>query len=93
MLLYILREDGSVEFYTPFEELQAVAGDTIVALSHPIKQIERAKERIAEEKGEEEVQHEQIEKRFSEEQGKTKSLIPGEAPPSIQGGLTKNSIS
>lgn len=93
VLLYILREDGSVEFYTPTEELQAVAGDTIVALSHPTKQIERAKERIAEEKGEEEVHHERIEKRFSEEQGKTKSPIPGEAPPSTPGSLTKNSIS
>ncbi|REB05971.1 sodium:proton antiporter [Sporosarcina sp. BI001-red] len=90
VLLYILREDGSVEFYTPTEELQAVAGDTIVALSHPIKQIERAKERIADEKGEEEVQHQKIEMRFSEDHGKTKSLIPGEAPPPIQSVSTKN---
>ncbi|MCM3756002.1 sodium:proton antiporter [Sporosarcina aquimarina] len=93
ILLYILREDGSVEFYTPTKELQAVAGDTIVALSHPTKQIERAKERIAEEKGEEEVHHEKIEKRFSEDQGKTRSSIPGEAPPSIQSEVTKNSTS
>ncbi|WOV84591.1 sodium:proton antiporter [Sporosarcina jeotgali] len=90
VLLYILRVDGTVEFYTPNEELQAVAGDTIVALSHPIKQIERAKERIAEEKGEEEVQHEKIEKRFSEDQGKTKSPIPGQAPPPIQSGPARN---
>lgn len=86
VLLYILRMDGSVEFYTPNVELQAVAGDTIVALSHPVKQIERAKERIAEEKGEEVVEHEKIEKRFREDPGKTKSPIPGEAPPPIQGG-------
>ncbi|MDW0108566.1 cation:proton antiporter [Sporosarcina aquimarina] len=89
VLLYILRADGSVEFYTPITELQAAPGDTIVALSHPVKQIERAKERIAEGKGEDEVLHHQVEKRFVEESGKTKSSLPGAAPPPIQGNLPR----
>lgn len=89
VLLYILREEGIVQFYTPKEELQAVAGDTIVALSHPNKQIERAIERITEEKGETDVKHEEIERRFSEDHGKTKLTIPGEAPPSNQSTSTK----
>ncbi|GKV69076.1 sodium/hydrogen exchanger [Sporosarcina sp. NCCP-2716] len=84
VLLYILREDGSVVFYTPNEELQAYAGDTVVALSHPVKQIERAKERIAEERGGDEAALANVEKRFLEESGKGKSPLPGEAPPPIQ---------
>ncbi len=84
VLLYILREDGRVEFYTPNEELQAYAGDTVVALSHPTKQIERAKERIAEEKGEDFEALANVEKRFREEATKEKPPLPGEAPPPIQ---------
>ncbi|WP_052461900.1 cation:proton antiporter [Sporosarcina koreensis] len=86
VLLYILREDGSVEFYTPDEELQASAGDTVVALSHPVKQIERAKERVAVEKGEDGADQVQVEKRFTEEAGKGKPALPGDAPPPIQPG-------
>ena len=93
VLLYILRADGSVKFYTPTEELQANPGDTVVALSHPVKQIERAKERIAVEKGDQEVEKQEVEKRFQEELGKGKSPIPGAAPPPIQANVSKTESS
>ena len=48
ILLYILRVDRSIEFYTPEVELQALAGDTVITLSSPAKMIERVKERLDE---------------------------------------------
>lgn len=48
ILLYILRSDLSIEFYSPDIELQAAAGDTVVTLSFPDKKVERVKERLQE---------------------------------------------
>lgn len=46
ILLYILRADQSIEFYSPAIELQAIAGDTVVTLSFPDTKVERVKERL-----------------------------------------------
>ena len=64
ILLYILREDRSIEFYSPDMELQAQAGDTVVNLSFPDKKVERVKERLKEEVGKTQVKKEQVEDAF-----------------------------
>ncbi|MBO1909976.1 cation:proton antiporter, partial [Microvirga sp. 3-52] len=46
ILLYILRADNSIEFFTPDVELSAQAGDTIMSLTSPAKTIEKVKERL-----------------------------------------------
>lgn len=80
ILLYILRADGSIEFFTPKVELQASAGDAIVALTSPAKTIERVKERLEGENGEREVPYEKLEELFTEEPTNSKPDIPGAAP-------------
>ncbi|MHC8514479.1 cation:proton antiporter [Sporosarcina sp. ITBMC105] len=80
ILLYILRADGSIEFFTPKVELQASAGDAIVALTSPAKTIERVKERLEGENGDREVPYEKLEELFTEEPTQSKPEIPGAAP-------------
>lgn len=48
VLLYILKADGSIDFFTSDRELQASAGEAVVALASPTKTIERVKERLEE---------------------------------------------
>ncbi len=64
ILLYILRADKSIEFFSPEVELQAQAGDAVITLSSPIKTIERVKDRLEEENGHTEVPIEKIEELF-----------------------------
>ena len=80
ILLYILRADGGIEFFTPTEELQASAGDAIIALTSPAKTIERVKERLDEERGDKSIPYEQLEELFTEEPSDAKREIPGAAP-------------
>lgn len=80
ILLYILRADGSIEFFTPTVELQASAGDTIVTLTSPAKTIERVKERLEEENGDTEIPYEKLEEMFTEDSSQGKRNIPGSAP-------------
>ena len=84
VLLYILRADGSIEFFTPTVELQASAGDAIVALASPAKTIERVKERLEEENGDSEIPYEKLEEMFTGNATEGKRDIPGEAPMSDQ---------
>lgn len=84
ILLYILRSDGKVEFFTAERELQAAAGDSILALTSPAKNIARIKERLLEENGERPIADNEIEGLFKEDIGKEKPQIPGEAPRSSQ---------
>lgn len=46
LLLYILSENGHLEFYTPNTELKAGPGDTVVSLTPPIKEILKVQERL-----------------------------------------------
>ena len=64
ILLYILRVDGSIEFYSPNVELQALAGDMVVTLVSPAKTIERVKERLEEENKDSEIPMEKLEELF-----------------------------
>lgn len=48
VLLYILKANKAIEFFTAEKELQASAGDIVVALASPVKTIERVKERLEE---------------------------------------------
>lgn len=64
ILLYILRADDSIEFYSPTIELQAKAGDTVVTFSFPDKKVERVKERLKEGKESTKIQKEDIEDAF-----------------------------
>lgn len=80
ILLYILRTDGSIEFYSPKVELKAEAEDTVIALVFPTKTIERVKERLKDVNEEAENAHQKIEELFSTELKAEKSFIPGEAP-------------
>lgn len=82
ILLYILREDGSIEFFTPKRELQAVAGDAIIALTSPAKTIERVKERLDVENGGSGLPYEKIEELFTEDTNGNRPTIPGDAPQS-----------
>ncbi|QUW24024.1 sodium:proton antiporter [Sporosarcina sp. Marseille-Q4063] len=65
ILLYILRADGAIEFYTPDDELQAQAGDTVMSLTSPAKTIEKVKERLDVENGESQIPIEKIEEFFT----------------------------
>lgn len=65
ILLYILREDKSIDFYTPDVEPSAQAGDAIVTLISPAKTIERVKERLEEENANTEIPIEKIEELFT----------------------------
>nr|WP_245858789.1 sodium:proton antiporter [Chryseomicrobium excrementi] len=47
LLLYIKREDGSVQFWAPKRKLTLKAGDTLVSLAPPVKEMEKAQERIS----------------------------------------------
>jgi len=80
ILLYILRTDGSIEFYSPKIELKAEAGDTVIALVFPTKTIERVKERLEDVTIETEIQYQKVEELFSNEMKTEKSFIPGKAP-------------
>lgn len=80
ILLYILRADGMIEFFTPEIERQAVAGDAIITLTSPAKMIERVKERLEGENGETTILYEQIEEQFIEDEKMEKPMIPGEVP-------------
>lgn len=83
ILLYILRGDGSIEFFTPNVELQATAGDAIIALTSPAKTIERVKERL-EENGDNAIPYEKLEEMFADEPSNAKPDIPGAAPNSTE---------
>ncbi|WP_246880590.1 sodium:proton antiporter [Sporosarcina sp. 6E9] len=65
ILLYILRADNSIEFFTPDVELSAQAGDTIMSLTSPAKTIEKVKERLDVENGESQIPIEKIEELFT----------------------------
>ncbi|WP_203249138.1 cation:proton antiporter [Sporosarcina beigongshangi] len=80
ILLYILRADGTIEFFTPEIERQAYAGDAIISLTTPAKMIERVRERLEEENGEVTIPYEEIEEQFMAEDKMEKPMIPGEAP-------------
>ncbi|NYF23416.1 sodium:proton antiporter [Sporosarcina sp. JAI121] len=80
ILLYILRADGTIEFFTPENELQASAGDAIIALASPVKTIERVKERLDEENGEAAIPYEEVEDLFMRDEKTEKPVIPGDAP-------------
>ncbi|CAM3138532.1 sodium:proton antiporter [Filibacter tadaridae] len=84
ILLFILRVDGTIEFFTSEVELRAVAGDIIVALTSPAKTIERVKERLEVGNGNKPIPYEKIEERFSEVEKAVKPAIPGDAPLSAQ---------
>ncbi|WP_269053395.1 cation:proton antiporter [Sporosarcina sp. G11-34] len=64
ILLYILKPDNSIEFYSTKRELQAQAGDLVISLTSPAKTIERVKERLEEENGETEIPMENLEELF-----------------------------
>lgn len=64
VLLYILRADNSIKFYSPAIELQAKAGDAVVTLSFPDKKVERVKERLKERGESTKIQKEDIEDAF-----------------------------
>src|SRR5690606_29504291 len=82
ILLYILRSDGAIEFFTPNVELQASAGDAIIALTSPAKTIERVKERLEGENGDTAIPYEKLEELFTDDSTSGKRDIPGEAPKS-----------
>lgn len=48
--LYVKREDGSILFYSPKRTIQLKAGDTIVSLTPPVKEIEKTKDRLEEQR-------------------------------------------
>ena len=80
ILLYILRADGAIEFFTPKTEPQAIAGDAIIALTSPEKTIERVKERLDEENSETAISYEKVEDLFIRNEKLEKPVIPGDAP-------------
>ncbi|QTD43500.1 sodium:proton antiporter [Sporosarcina sp. Te-1] len=84
ILICILRSDGTMEFFTPEKEIQAAAGDSILALTSPAKNVARIKERLMEENGERHISDDEIEELFKENVEKEKPQIPGEAPRSGQ---------
>ncbi|MDV6379348.1 sodium:proton antiporter [Sporosarcina sp. GW1-11] len=83
VLLYILRVNGDMEFFTADKELQAQTGDTIVALSTLNKTIERTLDRLEEKNGNMPIDKEVIETKFLEDPLNEKPEIPGETPPKI----------
>ncbi|WP_255551509.1 cation:proton antiporter [Sporosarcina sp. E16_8] len=80
ILLYILRADGAIEFYTPKTEPQATAGDAIIALTSPEKTIERVKERLDEENSETSISYEKVKDLFIRDEKLEKPVIPGDVP-------------
>jgi len=46
LLLYVLKENGVLEFYTANKELKANSGDTVVSLTPPTKEFTKVQERI-----------------------------------------------
>lgn len=46
LLLYLMRENGTLEFYAVNNELQAGPGDTVVSLTRPTKELVKLQERI-----------------------------------------------
>lgn len=82
VLLYIVRHDQTIEFYTPDKEMTAAPGDTIVALVSPRQTIEKVHERV-DEATEEHVPYEVVEEKVEEsfEEEMKEKTIPGEAPP------------
>ena len=46
LLLYIMKENGDLEFFTANKELQAISGDTVVSLTSPTKEIMKVQERL-----------------------------------------------
>lgn len=46
LLLYLLKENGELEFFTANKEIQANSGDTVVSLTPPTKEMARVQERI-----------------------------------------------
>lgn len=85
ILLYIIRSDGEMEFYTAEKELQAQTGDTIVTLSSPHKTIERAIDKLEEKSGKASVSKELVETKFFEEPQNGRPELPGAAPPKVPG--------
>lgn len=89
VLLFIEREDRSIEFFSEDKELQAFAGDTVVALTSPHQMMERVKERL-EEEGVQEEQAQQVvtahyqESAPTEHSIKEERILPGDAPPSMK---------
>lgn len=88
VLLFIEREDGSIEFFSEDKEIQAFAGDTVVALATPQKTIERVKERLDEEGAAKEENMKEVVDYYVEptslEETKGHKDLPGEAPPTIK---------
>ncbi|WP_153730304.1 cation:proton antiporter [Sporosarcina obsidiansis] len=83
ILLYIIRANGEMEFYTAEKELQAQTGDTIVTLSTPTKTIERTIDRLEGKNGKTLIKKELVETKFIEDSPNEKPELPGEAPPKI----------
>lgn len=48
LALYVKREDGTVQFFAPKRTIAIKAGDTIVSLTPPTKEIEKTRERLLE---------------------------------------------
>lgn len=46
LLLYVMKENGNLEFYTANHEVLAGSGDTVVSLTPPTKEIAKVQERI-----------------------------------------------
>ena len=46
LLLFVMKGNGDLEFYTSNHEIQASAGDTVVSLTPPTKEIAKVQERI-----------------------------------------------
>lgn len=46
LLLYIMKVNGDLEFFTANKELQAISGDTVVSLTSPTKEIMKVQERL-----------------------------------------------
>ncbi len=46
LLLYLMRENGTLEFYSVNNELQAGPGDTVISLTRPTKELVKLQERI-----------------------------------------------
>lgn len=48
--LYVKKEDGTIVFYAPKRNVAIKAGDTIVSLTPPTKEIEKTRERLLEQR-------------------------------------------
>ena len=83
VLLYVMRSNGDMEFYTAEKELQAQTGDTIVALSTLNKTIERTIDKLEEKNGKANVPKDIVVTKFLEDAPNEKPEIPGDTPPKI----------